>query len=120
MRRTLKAPGGPLFVNEILNDHSRGLMNEDIGRLTVCGLETYIFKTFSQRVFPFPSRSCRRYSSMEQARDDLAVELASGTPNYSNAVAGAIRYCPLIAHVLRSLEQAVSDLRYMVFTYSFV
>lgn len=46
---------------------------------------------------------------MEQARDDLARELASGTPNYSNAVAGAVRYCPLIAHVLRSLEQAVSQ-----------
>lgn len=45
-------------------------------------------------------------SSMEQARDDLAHELASGTPNYNNAVAGALRYCPLIAHVLRSLEQA--------------
>lgn len=44
---------------------------------------------------------------MEQARDDLATELASGTPNYSNAVAGALRYCPLIAHVLRSLEKAV-------------
>eukprot|EP00903_Cladosiphon_okamuranus_P015926 g14711.t1 len=45
-------------------------------------------------------------SSMEQARDDLANELASGTPNYSQAVAGATRYCPLIAHVLRSLEKA--------------
>lgn len=44
---------------------------------------------------------------MQQARDDLARELASGTPNYTNAVAGALRYCPLIAHVLRSLEQAV-------------
>eukprot|EP00904_Undaria_pinnatifida_P007827 jgi/Undpi1/4174/HiC_scaffold_16.g07541.m1 len=45
-------------------------------------------------------------SSMEQAREDLALELASGTPNYSNSVAGAVRYCPLIAHVLRSLEKA--------------
>lgn len=44
---------------------------------------------------------------MEQARDDLANELASGTPNYAQAVAGATRYCPLIAHVLRSLEKAV-------------
>lgn len=51
---------------------------------------------------------------MEQARDDLAIELASGTPNYSNAVAGAIRYCPLISHVLRSLEQAVSNLGWNV------
>lgn len=47
---------------------------------------------------------------MEQARDDLAVELASGTPNYANAVAGALRYCPMIAHVLRSLETAVRTL----------
>lgn len=47
------------------------------------------------------------HSSMEQARDDLANELASGTPNYAQAVAGATRYCPLIAHVLKSLEQAV-------------
>lgn len=47
---------------------------------------------------------------MEQARDDLARELASGTPNYSNTVAGALRYCPLITHVLRSLEQAVREL----------
>lgn len=46
---------------------------------------------------------------MEQARDDLAHELASGTPNYANAVAGAERYCPLIAQVLRSLEQAVRE-----------
>lgn len=44
---------------------------------------------------------------MEQARDDLANELASGTPNYAQAVAGATRYCPLISHVLRSLEKAV-------------
>lgn len=44
---------------------------------------------------------------MEQARDDLASELASSTPNYSNAVAGAVRYCPMIAQVLRSLEQTV-------------
>lgn len=44
---------------------------------------------------------------MEQARDDMAVELASGTPNYANAVAGAVRYCPMIAHVLQSLETAV-------------
>ncbi|CAN0351697.1 unnamed protein product, partial [Ectocarpus fasciculatus] len=29
-----------------------------------------------------------------------------GTPNYAQAVAGALRYCPLIAHVLRSLEKA--------------
>lgn len=46
---------------------------------------------------------------MEQARDDLANELASGTPNYAQAVAGATRYCPLIAHVLRSLEKAVRN-----------
>lgn len=44
---------------------------------------------------------------MEQARDDLANELASGTPNYAQAVAGATRYCPLIAHVLLSLEKSV-------------
>lgn len=48
---------------------------------------------------------------MEQARDDLAHELASGTPNYTNAVAGAVRYCPMIAHVLRSLEKAVRIVR---------
>ncbi|CAM9863696.1 unnamed protein product [Ectocarpus sp. 6 AP-2014] len=51
-------------------------------------------------------------SSMEQARDDLAHELASGTPNYAQAVAGALRYCPLIAHVLRSLEKA-NDVVYL-------
>lgn len=52
------------------------------------------------------------FSSMEQARDDLAHELASGTPNYAQAVAGALRYCPLIAHVLRSLEKAVRRLSF--------
>ena len=53
-------------------------------------------------------------SSMEQAREDLALELASGTPNYTNSVAGAIRYCPLIAHVLRSLEKAVRCTWYLI------
>ncbi|CAM9378240.1 unnamed protein product [Pylaiella littoralis] len=51
-------------------------------------------------------QTSKSISSMEQARDDLANELASGTPNYAQAVAGATRYCPLISHVLVSLEKS--------------
>lgn len=65
---------------------------------------------FIESVVVILPRAWGANSSMEQARDDLAHELASGTPNYTNAVAGAIRYCPLIAHVLRSLEQEVRRL----------
>ncbi|KAG5187524.1 BRO1-like domain-containing protein [Tribonema minus] len=43
---------------------------------------------------------------MDQAREDMARELASGNPNYQNVVAGARRYVPLIAQTLYSLEQA--------------
>ncbi|CAM9629223.1 unnamed protein product [Discosporangium mesarthrocarpum] len=50
--------------------------------------------------------TAKAISSMEEAREDLLNELVSGTPNYANAAAGAKRYTPLIALVLRSLEYA--------------
>jgi hypothetical protein len=42
---------------------------------------------------------------MDQARFDMAQEMASGNPNYQNTVAGAERYIPLISQTLYSLEQ---------------
>lgn len=75
--------------------------------LTMCCLARY---RVLQRVYDTLLPHFFMPSSMEQARDDLANELASGTPNYSQAVAGAARYCPLIAHVLRSLEKAVRNM----------
>ncbi len=37
----------------------------------------------------------------------MAHELASGTPNYANAIAGAKQYVSLIAQCLHSLENSI-------------
>jgi hypothetical protein len=49
--------------------------------------------------------TAKAVANMDQSRDDMARELASGNPNYANVVAGAKKYVPLIAQTLFSLEQ---------------
>ena len=48
--------------------------------------------------------TAKAISHMDQARLDMATEMAEGNPNYQNCVAGAERYIPLIAQTLYSLE----------------
>ncbi|CAM9364367.1 unnamed protein product [Chrysoparadoxa australica] len=41
---------------------------------------------------------------LDQARKDMAHEMAAGNPNYNTVATAANRYVPMIAQVLRSLE----------------
>mmetsp|Transcript_12297 Transcript_12297/g.18421 ORF Transcript_12297/g.18421 Transcript_12297/m.18421 type:complete len:403 (+) Transcript_12297:32-1240(+) len=43
---------------------------------------------------------------MDQAREDIAIELAAGNPNYTNIIAGTQRYIPLITQILYSFEKS--------------